>query len=234
MIPRVLRRARRGRCSSRSSSSSSNNVHAPVTATPPPLRPNILDLSKEELHDACEELGLASYRAKQVWGWLYTKGATEFGEMSSLSKAHRSMLAEHFALDGGAPLGAAQIAADGTRKWLSRFRDGRTAESVYIPEASRGTLCVSSQVGCSLACTFCHTGTQPLLRNLSAGEIVGQLLTARRALGDLPLDPKKKRAVSNIVFMGEGEPLYNYRNVLKVRQSLHAPHARRCALLLHS
>ena len=182
----------------------------------------MLDLSKKQLGEQLVDLGLAPYRAKQVWSWLYAKGATDFGAMTSLSVAHRALLDARFVVDGGAPLGAALVGADGTRKWLSRFRDGRTAESVFIPteQGGRGTLCVSSQVGCSLACSFCHTGTQPLLRNLTAGEIVGQLLTARRALGDLPLDPRRKRAVTNIVFMGEGEPMYNYRHVLGALRTL--------------
>ena len=165
-------------------------------------------------------------RAGQLWHWIYLRGATDFSEMTNVSKDLRSVLAEHYALSRP-EIVTEQVSEDGTRKWLLRFPPrgaGRPVEieTVYIPEEGRGTLCLSSQVGCTLSCSFCHTGTQKLVRNLTAEEIVGQILLARDRLGDYPdhapasgdaAVPSTGRLVSNVVMMGMGEPLYNFDNV---------------------
>src|SRR5262249_1692235 len=152
-------------------------------------------------------------RAEQVWNWLYVRGATGFAQMTSVSKDLRAALEDKFTL-ARPEVVAEQISVDGTRKWLLRLPGEnqtrpREVECVYIPETDRGTLCVSSQVGCTLNCSFCHTGTQRLVRNLTAGEIVGQIMMARDRLGDWP----GGRFVTNIVMMGMGEPLYNFEAV---------------------
>jgi 23S rRNA (adenine2503-C2)-methyltransferase len=158
-------------------------------------------------------IGAPAFRVRQLWHWIYHRGATDFGVMTSLAKEFRTQLAERFVIERPA-IAAAQHSIDGTRKWLLRFADGQEVESVHIPEEDRGTLCVSSQVGCTLTCKFCHTGTQRLVRNLSAAEIVAQVMTARDQLGEWP-SPKDGRLLSNIVMMGMGEPLYNYENVAR-------------------
>ena len=156
-------------------------------------------------------IGAEPFRARQLWHWIYHRGVTDFAAMSNLAKGFRQSLAERYELRR--PEVARGLAsADGTRKWLLRFADGQEAETVHIPEAERGTLCVSSQVGCTLNCAFCHTGTQRLVRNLDAAEIVGQVMLARDALGEWP-SPAEGRQLTNIVLMGMGEPLYNYANV---------------------
>lgn len=152
-------------------------------------------------------------RANQLWHWLYFRGATSFDEMTSISKEMRSRLVAHFTI-GRPGASEALLSSDGTRKWLLRFADGQEAECVHIPEEDRGALCISSQVGCILTCRFCHTGTQKLVRNLTAGEIVGQMLLARDTLDEWP-SPREGRMISNIVMMGMGEPLYNYDNVAR-------------------
>ena len=164
-------------------------------------------------------------RVAQLWHWIYIRGATDFAAMTNVSKALRADLARHYAISRP-EIVSEQISGDGTRKWLFRFPSrgaGRPVEveTVYIPEEGRGTLCLSSQVGCTLSCTFCHTGTQKLVRNLTAEEIVGQILMARDRLGDYPghaalagaSAPATGRLVSNVVMMGMGEPLYNFDNV---------------------
>ena len=164
-------------------------------------------------------------RVAQLWHWIYVRGATDFAAMTSMSKALRADLDRHYALSRP-EIVSEQVSEDGTRKWLFRFPSrgaGRPVEieTVYIPEEGRGTLCLSSQVGCTLACTFCHTGTQKLVRNLTSEEIVGQILMARDRLGDYPglaatdgaAVPETGRLVSNVVMMGMGEPLYNFDNV---------------------
>ena len=157
------------------------------------------------------DLGLPAFRAGQLWHWVYHRGATDFADMTSLGKALRTALAARFS--AGRPAVARHVtSADGTQKWLLRLADGHQIETVFIPEDDRGTLCVSSQVGCTLACRFCHTGTQKLVRNLSAAEIVGQVMVARDALGEWPASSESRR-ISHIVMMGMGEPLYNYDNV---------------------
>ena len=149
-----------------------------------------------------------SMRAAQLFRWIYGRGARDFGEMSDLPAKLRAALSTHFALDRPEVL-AEQRSADGTIKWLLRLHDGQRIETVFIPEADRGTLCVSSQVGCALSCTFCRTGTMPLVRNLGASEILGQILLAKDRLEDWPAD-RPERRLTNLVFMGMGEPLFNY------------------------
>jgi 23S rRNA (adenine2503-C2)-methyltransferase len=159
-------------------------------------------------------------RVSQLWSWLYVRGATDFAVMTDIASGLRSQLAAHFTL-ARPEIVTEQISVDGTRKWLLRLDDGKEIETVYIPEEDRGTLCISSQVGCTLTCTFCHTGTQRLVRNLTAGEIVGQIMLARDRIGDwpgaVPADPRglprTERKITNVVLMGMGEPLYNFDNV---------------------
>ncbi len=166
-----------------------------------------------ELIAAGVEQKAARMRAGQVWHWIYQRGATSFDQMTSVSKPLRASLAERFTL-ARPEIVAQQISEDGTRKWLLRFGPGIEIEAVYIPEEDRGTLCVSSQVGCTLTCRFCHTGTQKLVRNLTPEEIVAQVLVARDALEDYPAGkPAELRRVTNVVMMGMGEPLYNFDNV---------------------
>jgi len=153
----------------------------------------------------------AKLRAKQLWHWIYNRGVTDFTAMTDIAKAMHPWLVERFVI-GRPETVEAQVSTDGTRKWLLRSDDGHDYEMVFIPDADRGTLCVSSQVGCTLNCTFCHTGTMRLVRNLTAGEIVGQVMLARDALGEWPSQPEG-RMLTNIVMMGMGEPLYNFDNV---------------------
>jgi 23S rRNA (adenine2503-C2)-methyltransferase len=173
----------------------------------------VIGLSREELVEAVTALGLEKFRAGQVWHWLYFRGATDFETMTSLAKPVRAALAAHFVIDRPGEA-RAQESADGTRKWLLSTVDGQKIEAVFIPEDDRAALCVSSQVGCTLTCRFCHTGTQPLVRNLSAAEIVSQVLHARDQLGDAGRKTDQRR-LTNIVMMGMGEPLYNFDNVAK-------------------
>ena len=181
---------------------------------PEPDHPrNLVGMSRAEIEAAFAGLGLPRFRARQVWHWVYHRGATGFDRMTTLAKPLRATLAAHFTIRRPEIAGE-QTSADGTRKWLLRPDDGAEIESVYIPEEDRGALCLSSQVGCALTCSFCHTGTQPLVRNLSAGDIVGQTLVARDAYGEWP-SPSEGRMISNIVMMGMGEPLLNFDNVAK-------------------
>ena len=172
---------------------------------------NLVGLSRAALEDELRALGEPAFRARQLWHWIYHRGETSFENMTSLSKAFRRRLAERYTVARPA-VTTAQVSADGTRKWLLRFADGQEVETVHIPDEDRGTLCISSQVGCTLTCRFCHTGTQRLVRNLSALEIVGQMMVARDALGEWP-SALEDRRITNIVMMGMGEPLYNYDNV---------------------
>jgi 23S rRNA (adenine2503-C2)-methyltransferase len=178
---------------------------------PPDGRRNLIGLDRTALAAEMAAVGAPPFRARQLWHWIYHRGATDFGVMTTLAKEFRARLAESFVIERPT-IAVAQNSIDGTRKWLLRFADGQEVESVHIPEEDRGTLCVSSQVGCTLTCKFCHTGTQRLVRNLSAAEIVGQVMMARDQLGEWP-SPKDGRLLSNIVLMGMGEPLYNYENV---------------------
>ena len=176
---------------------------------------SLVGLGREELTGALAALGVPErqrkMRLQQLWNWIYFRGAQDFGAMSNVAGSLRGALAARYSLARPA-VASEQISADGTRKWLVRFADGELAETVFIPEDDRGTLCVSSQVGCTLNCRFCHTGTQRLVRNLSAAEIVAQVMIASDALGEWPTAPDGRR-LSNIVMMGMGEPLYNFDNV---------------------
>ena len=174
---------------------------------------SLIGLSRDELEARIVALGEPAFRARQLWHWIYHRGATDFAAMTSLAKAFRVRLADHFDLSRP-QITTAQKSTDGTAKWLLRFDDAQEVECVHIPESDRGTLCLSSQVGCTLTCRFCHTGTQRLVRNLSAREIVSQVMVARDQLGEWP-SPKEGRQITNLVMMGMGEPLYNFENVAK-------------------
>src|SRR5271169_5690057 len=208
----------------------------PLESYAAPAQPSLVGMSRDALADALGTIGVPErqrrMRVQQIWHWLYVRGAQSFDEMTTLSKDLRAGLAQAFTL-ARLEVAAEQISVDGTRKWLIRLPgeiDGRPheVECVYIPEADRGTLCLSSQVGCTLTCTFCHTGTQRLVRNLTSGEIAGQVVLARDQLGDwTPTQSSpasgggfrgggaepQKRLVSNVVMMGMGEPLYNFEAV---------------------
>lgn len=180
---------------------------------------NLVGLTREQMLAALIQAGTPERQAKmrvgQVWQWVYHWGVRDFALMTNLAKEYRALLAEHFVIEVP-QIVSRQISADGTRKYLVRIAGGHEVETVYIPEENRGTLCISSQVGCTLTCSFCHTGTQKLVRNLTAAEIVGQVMLARDDLGEWPTPgaPKDEtRLVSNVVLMGMGEPLYNFDNV---------------------
>lgn len=201
----------------------------PVSKTKLAEKPSLIGLSREDMGKTLVEHGVSerqvNMRVSQLWHWLYVRGVSDFDHMLNVSKDMREMLKEHFTI-ARPEIVEEQVSNDGTRKWLLRFPPrgaGRPVEveTVYIPEEGRGTLCISSQVGCTLTCSFCHTGTQKLVRNLTAEEILAQLLLARDRLGDFPdretpagaIVPSDGRKVSNIVMMGMGEPLYNFENV---------------------
>ncbi|SDJ00976.1 23S rRNA (adenine(2503)-C(2))-methyltransferase RlmN [Aliiruegeria lutimaris] len=183
-------------------------------------RINLVGLTRTQLRDTLIAHGTPEKKAKmrvdQLWQWIYQKGVRNFDEMTNLSKVYRAELAEAFVIELP-EIVSKQVSEDGTRKYLLRIAGGHEVETVYIPEEGRGTLCISSQVGCTLTCSFCHTGTQKLVRNLTAGEIVGQVMLARDDLGEWPEPgraPKdESRLVSNVVLMGMGEPLYNFEAV---------------------
>jgi 23S rRNA (adenine2503-C2)-methyltransferase len=205
----------------------------PIEKTPleryvAPARPSLVGLSRAALGEALVAVGVppaqAKMRVQQLWHWIYFRGTQNFEDMTSVSKELRAILAQHYTLSRPEVV-AEQVSADGTRKWLLKLpgeTDGERphlVECVYIPESDRGTLCVSSQVGCTLTCSFCHTGTQRLVRNLTPGEIVGQVMIARDRLGEWPdtqraqgagLPTEGDRFITNIVMMGMGEPLYNF------------------------
>lgn len=193
-----------------------------TAATLPPaavggVRPSLIGRTRGELAGLLvglgEPEGRAALRARQLWHWLYHQGATDFAGMTTLPAALRTRLAE--CCDLARPtIESEQRSGDGTRKWLLRFADRQEVESVFIPEPERGALCLSTQVGCSLSCSFCYTGTMPLVRNLRAAEIVGQLLVARDALGEWPT-PSGPRRLSHLVVMGMGEPLLNYEQTAR-------------------
>ena len=202
---------------------------APLEKTPletyvAPAKPSLIGLSRAELAAQLAAIGVApaqhKMRVQQLWHWIYVRGVQSFDEMTTISKEMRAQLDQHFTV-ARPEVVAEQISNDGTRKWLLRLPSGDSIEKahevecVYIPETDRGTLCVSSQVGCTLTCSFCHTGTQRLVRNLTAGEIAGQVMVARDRLGDWPLpqiegEKNAGRLVTNVVMMGMGEPLYNF------------------------
>ena len=176
-------------------------------------RRNLVGLSRDALKAALAEAGLEPFRAQQIWHWIYWHGLTDFERMSNIAKKTRDKLNELFVVERP-QIVTEQRSVDGTRKWLLRFADGNEAETVNIPEEDRGSVCVSSQVGCTLTCSFCHTGTQPLVRNLAPAEIVGQFMVARDSYGEWPTPTLETRMLSNIVMMGMGEPLYNFDNVV--------------------
>ncbi len=208
-----------------------NSASTLATAETVNEKPSLAGLDRAALGQALVAIGVPAeetrMRVSQLWHWIYFRGARDFSEMTSVSKTLRAALAERYTL-ARPEVVVEQVSSDGTRKWLVRVAPEHPGEkpyeieTVYIPEADRGTLCVSSQIGCTLTCTFCHTGTQRLVRNLSATEIVGQLMIARDRLGEWPgsarpeeatLPAEGARMISNIVFMGMGEPLYNFDNV---------------------
>src|SRR5882757_742559 len=203
----------------------------PLETYVPPIKPSLIGLSRAEIADRLGEIGVLpaqrKMRTQQLWHWMYVRGARDFDTMTSISKEMRAQLVQHFTVDRPEVV-AEQVSNDGTRKWLLRLPSGNDlqkaheVECVYIPETDRGTLCVSSQVGCTLTCSFCHTGTQRLVRNLTPGEIVGQIMVARDRLGDFVgaeraqgsgLPTEGDRFISNVVMMGMGEPLYNFEAV---------------------
>jgi 23S rRNA (adenine2503-C2)-methyltransferase len=192
-------------------------VFEPKTALPAPEIPGgrleLIGLSRDELAAELAKMGAPAFRARQLWQWIYVRGATSFEGMTDLSKGFRAQLAERFVIGRPEPV-QAQKSVDGTQKWLLRFVDGQEAECVHIPEEDRGTLCVSSQVGCTLSCKFCFTGTQKLVRNLTPAEIVGQVMACRDVFGEWPA-PEEGRKLTNLVMMGMGEPLFNFDNVAK-------------------
>ncbi len=202
------------------------DVIAVARAIPADAQCNLVGKTREQLQQALIEAGTpekqARMRVGQIWQWIYNKGVRDFDEMTNLAKDYRAMLAERFTIEVPEVV-TRQVSEDGTRKYLVRIAGGHEVETVYIPEEGRGTLCVSSQVGCTLTCSFCHTGTQKLVRNLTAAEIVGQIMVARDDLGEWPEPgraPKvEARLLSNIVLMGMGEPLYNFdavRDAMKI------------------
>ncbi len=187
---------------------------------------NLVGLTRDGLRDALIAAGTpdkqANMRTGQVWQWIYQKGVRSFDQMTNLAKPYRALLDTHFTIEVPEVV-TRQLSDDGTRKYLVRIAGGHEVEVVYIPETDRGTLCISSQVGCTLTCSFCHTGTQKLVRNLTAAEIVGQIMVARDDLDEWPepgRNPKDEtRLLSNIVLMGMGEPLYNFdavRDAMKI------------------
>jgi 23S rRNA (adenine2503-C2)-methyltransferase len=192
--------------------------HRTPAATPQASAANLVGLGRERLRAAMATAGVeekkARMRANQLWRWMYHYGVSDFSGMTDVAKELRARLGEHFYL-ARPDIRLAQASVDGTRKWLVGYGPNVEAECVYIPDVGKaGALCVSSQVGCTLTCTFCHTGTQTLVRNLSAAEIVGQVMIARDALGEWPTS-NEDRLLTNIVFMGMGEPLYNLDNVVE-------------------
>ena len=192
-------------------------LFSPPPAILPDGRRELVGLSRDEMTQAMAEIGEKPFRTKQLWHWIYHQGVTDFARMSSIAKPLQAKLAERFVV--GRPVAATvQTSSDETRKFLFRFRDGQEAETVYIPDRreDRGAVCISSQVGCTLSCRFCHTGTQGLARNLGPAEIVGQFMAARDSYAEWP-SPRGEtpRLLSTIVLMGMGEPLYNYDNVAR-------------------
>ncbi len=188
-------------------------------ASAPAARQSLLGLPRDAMRDALITMGTperqAKMRTNQLWSWIYQKGAQDFGVMTNLAKGFRADLSAHFTLERP-EIVTLQVSTDGTRKYLLRIAGGHEVEMVYIPDENRGTLCISSQVGCTLNCSFCHTGTQKLVRNLSAGEIVAQVMVARDDLEEWPEDGtphEGRRRITNVVLMGMGEPLYNFENV---------------------
>ena len=174
---------------------------------------NLLGLTKAEIKSLLNEINLPNFRASQIWNWIYRSGTVDFKEMTNISKELRSLLSKNFNI-WRPKISSTHQSQDGTIKWLLKLDDGNEVETVWIPDEERGTLCISSQVGCTLTCKFCHTGTQRLVRNLSSSEIVGQVMLAMDQLKDWP-SASENRLLTSIVLMGMGEPLFNYENVKK-------------------
>lgn len=192
-------------------------LFSPPSSQLPDGRHELVGLSRTELEELLVNMGEKPFRTKQLWHWIYHKGVTDFSQMSSISKPLQAKLTEHCVISRP-ELVTQQTSKDNTRKFLFRFRDHQEAETVYIPDRreDRGAVCISSQVGCTLSCRFCHTGTQNLVRNLGSAEIVGQFMAARDSYGEWPTPTADRpRLLSTIVLMGMGEPLYNYDNVAK-------------------
>ncbi|RKK02487.1 23S rRNA (adenine(2503)-C(2))-methyltransferase RlmN [Pseudoroseomonas wenyumeiae] len=192
-------------------------LFAPPDATLADGRRELVGLSREELAAEMVAMGEKPFRAKQLWHWIYHQGVTDFSKMPTIAKPMQARMAERFVV-GRPGVNLEQTSTDGTRKWLFGFRDGQQVETVYIPDQQedRGAVCISTQVGCTLSCKFCHTGTQKLVRNLGAAEIVGQFMAARDSYNEWPSPTDgTPRLLSNIVIMGMGEPLYNYENTAK-------------------
>jgi 23S rRNA (adenine2503-C2)-methyltransferase len=196
----------------------SGAMHEPIPPILEPIRRNdtrrnLVGLSRAELKAELKAQGLEPFRAAQIWHWIYWHGLTDFSRMSNIARKVQQRLDELYVIERP-QIVTEQRSSDGTRKWLLRLADGNEIESVYIPEDDRGAVCVSSQVGCTLTCSFCHTGTMPLVRNLNPAEIVGQFMVARDSYGEWPSPTgETPRLLSNIVMMGMGEPLYNFDNV---------------------
>lgn len=180
---------------------------------------NLIGLSKDEFFAEIESIGEKSFRAKQLWQWIYFHGKTDFEQMTNLSKPLREKLSQTYSLSRPKII-TEQLSKDKTRKWLLEFDDSQRIETVYIPEEDRGAVCVSTQVGCAVGCKFCHTGSQKITRNLTAGEIVSQFMTARDAYNEWPSPTNETRYLSNIVVMGMGEPLHNKDNTFKALKIL--------------
>jgi 23S rRNA (adenine2503-C2)-methyltransferase len=178
------------------------------------MKTELIGLSKDELKTLIADMGEKPFRAGQLWQWLYFRGETDFDKMTNLSKDFRAKLAENCTITRP-KIVAEQLSKDKTRKWLLEFADGQRVEMVYIPEEDRGAVCISTQVGCAVGCRFCHTGSQKLTRNLTAGEIVSQFMVARDTYAEWPSPTNETRYLSNIVVMGMGEPLHNQDNVIK-------------------
>ena len=174
---------------------------------------NLLGLTKAEIKSLLNKINLPNFRASQIWNWIYRSGTVDFNEMTNISKELRYLLSKNFNI-WRPKISSTHQSQDGTIKWLLKLDDGNEIETVWIPDEERGTLCISSQVGCTLTCKFCHTGTQRLVRNLSSSEIVGQVMLAMDQLKDWP-SASENRLLTSIVLMGMGEPLFNYKNVRK-------------------
>jgi 23S rRNA m(2)A-2503 methyltransferase (EC 2.1.1.-) len=214
----------RKRAMTKPSAPITQDVHTIPRKLPEGGKVNLVGLTRDQLRDVLIEAGTPEKQAKmrvgQIWQWIYHWGVRDFAQMTNLAKDYRAMLAERFEITVP-EIVSKQVSMDGTRKYLLKIAGGHEVEAVYIPEENRGTLCISSQVGCTLTCSFCHTGTQKLVRNLTAGEIVGQVMVARDDLEEWPEQntPKNEtRLVSNVVLMGMGEPLYNFENVRDAMQ----------------
>ena len=190
-----------------------NNTKTNVANVENNPKTNLLGLTEAEIRSLLNKINLPNFRANQIWNWIYRSGTVNFNEMSNISKELRYLLSKNFII-WRPKISSTHKSQDGTIKWLLKLDDGNEVETVWIPDEERGTLCISSQVGCTLTCKFCHTGTQRLVRNLSSSEIVGQVMLAMDQLKDWP-SASENRLLTSIVLMGMGEPLFNYENVKK-------------------